>query len=60
MTTKLQKSQLNLYATDYLKWIETSVEKLKARDYTNVDWENLIEEIEDMARRERRRLESKR
>jgi Domain of unknown function DUF29 len=58
MTTKLDISRQKLYETDYLKWIETTVEKLRVRDYANIDWENLIEEIEDMGRSERRSLES--
>ncbi|MCC5639931.1 DUF29 domain-containing protein [Nostoc sp. CHAB 5844] len=48
----------NLYEVDYLQWIETTVEKLRNQDYSSVDWENLIEEIEDMGRSERRSLES--
>ena len=56
--TSLKADQQTLYETDYLQWIETTVEKLQRRDYTNVDWENLIEEIEDMGRSERRSLES--
>ena len=47
-----------LHEADYLRWIETTVEKLRSQDYANVDWENLIEEIEDMGRSERRSLES--
>jgi hypothetical protein len=47
-----------LYETDYLRWIETNVAKLKARDYSRVDWAHLIEEFEDMGRSERRALES--
>ncbi len=42
------------YESDYLQWIETTVEKLRSQDYASVDWENLIEEIEDMGRSERR------
>ena len=34
------------------------MEKLHIRDYANVDWDNLIEEIEDVGRNERRSLES--
>lgn len=47
-----------LYETDYLRWIETNLEKLKNRDYDSVDWQNLIEEFEDMGKSERRSLES--
>jgi hypothetical protein len=58
MTTELDANRKNLYETDYLKWIETTVEKLRVRDYSSVDWENLIEEIEDMGRSERKSLKS--
>ncbi|PPS44344.1 DUF29 domain-containing protein [Chroococcidiopsis sp. TS-821] len=47
-----------LYETDYLQWIETTVKQLRSQNYESVDWENLIEEIEDMGRCERRSLES--
>lgn len=57
MTTELEPNQ-HLYEKDYLKWIETTIEKLQAQDYSNIDWENLIEEIQDMGRSERRSLKS--
>ncbi len=58
MTTEITANQQSLYDTDYLIWIKTTVEKLRVHDYSNIDWENLIEEIEDMGRSERRSLES--
>ena len=58
MTTELDANRQSLYEADYLKWIETTAQKLRVRDYSSVDWENLIEEIEDMGRSERRSLES--
>ena len=54
----LKANRPPLYETDYQQWIETTVEKLHSRDYANVDWDNLIEEIEDVGRNERRSLES--
>lgn len=47
-----------LYETDYLQWIETTVKKLRIQNYESVDWEKLIEEIEDIERSEHRSLES--
>jgi hypothetical protein len=47
-----------LYETDYLQWIETTVQRIQSQEYGAVDWENLVEEIEDMGRRERHSLES--
>lgn len=58
MKINLEANRHSLYETDYLKWIETTVEKLREQDYANIDWENLIEEIEDMGRSERRSLKS--
>jgi Domain of unknown function DUF29 len=58
MNINLEANRHSLYETDYLKWIETTVEKLREQDYSNIDWENLIEEFEDMGRSERRSLES--
>lgn len=54
----LKADAQSLYDTDYLQWLQTTVAKLRSRDYATVDWEALIEEIEDMGRSERRRLES--
>lgn len=54
----LKSDRPPLYETDYQQWIETTVEKLRSRDYADVDWDNLIEEIEDVGRNERRSLES--
>jgi hypothetical protein len=58
MTKELEANRQSLYETDYLRWIETTVEKLQVRDYSSVDWENLIEEIADMGRSERKSLKS--
>ncbi|MFB2976249.1 DUF29 domain-containing protein [Microseira sp. BLCC-F43] len=58
MKINLEANRHSLYETDYLKWIETTVEKLRVKDFSNIDWENLIEEFEDMGRSERRSLKS--
>ena len=47
-----------LYETDYLQWIEATVQRIQSQDYGAVDWENLVEEVEDMGRQERQSLES--
>ena len=58
MTPELQATQKSLYDTDFVRWVESTAAQLRAQDYANVDWANLIEEIEDMSRRERKSLES--
>ena len=46
------------YEEDYYLWTQTMVEQLKNRNYSNVDWDNLIEEIEDMGKSQKRAVES--
>jgi hypothetical protein len=58
MTPNLEATPAKLYETDYVLWIETTLERLKKGDYAQVDWANLIEEIEYMSRKERLRLRS--
>ncbi|MGB7084671.1 MAG: DUF29 domain-containing protein [Phormidesmis sp.] len=60
MTTSpfLKQNAQSLYETDYAQWIEVTLQKLQQQDYAAVDWENLIEEIEDMGRSEKRSLKS--
>jgi hypothetical protein len=57
MTQTIQKK--SLYESDFLLWTQETVAKLKARDFENVDIENLIEEIEDLGRSQRKELESR-
>ncbi|MDJ0578379.1 MAG: DUF29 domain-containing protein [Xenococcaceae cyanobacterium MO_234.B1] len=46
------------YEEDYYLWIKTMVKRLKERNYSQIDWDNLIEEIEDMGRSQKRAIES--
>ena len=47
-----------LYDQDYQLWLETTLEQLRNSEYSQVDWENLLEEIEAMTRRDKRALKS--
>ncbi|MCL1462939.1 DUF29 domain-containing protein [Argonema galeatum] len=58
MTPELETTQKSLYETDYVRWVENTVEQLRTQNYDRVDWTNLIEEIEDMSRREKKSLKS--
>jgi flagellar biosynthesis regulator FlaF len=58
MTTERQIVQKSLYDRDFSKWLETTADQLRAKDYANLDWENLIDEIDTMGKRERRSLKS--
>lgn len=48
-----------LYNVDYLLWTEETIAKLRARDFDRVDLENLIEEIEDLGRSQKRELKQR-
>jgi Domain of unknown function DUF29 len=58
MVTEVKMSQTALYETDFVCWSETTAQHLRNKNYNQVDWENLIEEIEDMSRRARKALKS--
>lgn len=58
MATEIQTSHNSLYETDFVQWVEATVAQLRSQSYETVDWANLIEEIEDMSRRERKALKS--
>ena len=44
---------MNLYETDINEWVEQQVKLIKQKQYDQVDWDNIIEEIEDLSKRER-------
>jgi hypothetical protein len=58
MVQELIKGEKNLYDTDYNLWVLETVKKLEKRDFSAVDWENLIEEILGLSRSDKRKLES--
>ncbi|NEQ62198.1 MAG: DUF29 domain-containing protein, partial [Moorea sp. SIO4A1] len=40
-----------LYETDIIQWVEQQVSLIKEQRYSEVDWVNLLEEIEDLSKR---------
>ena len=48
----------NLYDSDYQLWVENTINQLRQGDFQGVDWQNLLEELEDLGKSERRALES--
>ncbi len=55
----LQASLRQLYDKDFARWIEATAACLRARDAEHLDWESLLEEIEDLGKSEKRELESR-
>ena len=63
MTSKLSGQGTNiisqtLYEQDYYQWLTVTIEKLRQGKLAEVDVVNLIEEIEDMGRSERKAVRS--
>jgi hypothetical protein len=47
-----------LYQEDFLAWLEATTRLLRQRKFDELDIENLIEEVEDLGKRDKRELES--
>ncbi|TRV12707.1 MAG: DUF29 domain-containing protein [Microcystis wesenbergii Mw_MB_S_20031200_S109] len=48
----------NLYDSDYQLWLENTINQLRRGDFQSVDWQNVLEELADLGKSERRALES--
>ena len=46
------------YSSDYYTWTQEQVKLLKLKRFEQVDWDNLIEEIEDLGKSRENALES--
>ena len=49
----------SLYEQDILLWVEDTVNKLKNHDFTNLDIDNLIEEVESLGISQKKELISR-
>jgi hypothetical protein len=58
MTTPLSIETKALYDRDFQLWIETTVQQLRDKDFDSVDWDHLMEEIEDMGKNNKNALKS--
>ena len=48
----------NLYDSDYQLWLESTINQLSRGDFQAVDWPNLLEELADLGKNNRRALKS--
>ncbi|MBW4577047.1 MAG: DUF29 domain-containing protein [Aphanothece sp. CMT-3BRIN-NPC111] len=58
MVTQPQPTTQTLYDQDYYLWLKTTINQLRAGQFSSVDLDNLIEELESMSRREKRAVKS--
>jgi hypothetical protein len=58
ISTETKPKTTNLYEQDFYEWIETTVKLLQEKNYQEIDWENLIEEVACLGRSERHKLSS--
>jgi hypothetical protein len=58
MVAELKQNNKSLYDTDYNLWVLETVKKLKDRNYDSIDWENLIEEVLDLSKRDKKKVQS--
>ena len=58
MVSELKQDQKSLYDTDYNLWLLETVEQLERRNFNAIDWDNLIEEVLDLSKRDKRKIES--
>jgi Domain of unknown function DUF29 len=49
----------SLYTSDFSLWLEQTAQLLKARQFNEIDLDNLVEEIEALNRSEKREVESR-
>jgi predicted RNase H-like nuclease len=50
---------VSLYETDFHAWTQRQAELLRAEEFEQIDWHNLIEEIEDLGSSIRREVASR-
>jgi Domain of unknown function DUF29 len=58
MQSEVKVKRLTLYDIDYQLWLEQTIAHLKVQDFSQIDLENLIEEIESLGRSEKHAISS--
>jgi len=51
-------AKITMYDRDFALWVDDTVTKLKAKEFNQVDWENLIEEVESLGKSQRKAVRS--
>ncbi|QKQ76415.1 DUF29 domain-containing protein [Nostoc sp. TCL240-02] len=58
MALEIQPIIQTLYDQDYYLWLRTTINQLRTSQFSSVDLDNLIEELEDMGRSQKRTVKS--
>jgi Domain of unknown function DUF29 len=58
MTSETKVKLISLYDIDYQIWLDQTVAQLRSQDFSNIDLENLIEEIESLGKSDKRAISS--
>ncbi|MDZ8185953.1 MAG: DUF29 domain-containing protein [Nostoc sp. ChiSLP02] len=58
MVIQVQSATQTLYDEDYYLWLRTTINQLRAGQFSAVDLDNLLEELESMGRSEKRGIKS--
>ncbi|WP_448266136.1 DUF29 domain-containing protein [Nostoc sp. DSM 114159] len=58
MVIQIEPTTQTLYDQDYYLWLRTTINQLRAGQFSSVDLDNLIEELEDMGRNHKRTVKS--
>ena len=58
MNTSIRPPTRTLYDRDFQLWLEETLAQLHRGEFDAVDWDNLLEELEDMGKSDRRAIES--
>ncbi|MFB2898757.1 DUF29 domain-containing protein [Aerosakkonemataceae cyanobacterium BLCC-F50] len=55
----IPKTTTSLYKTDFVAWTEETAKLINAREFSQVDWQAVVEEIESLGKSDRRELKSR-
>lgn len=56
---QLEQTKTDLYEQDFLAWTEYQAEALRTKQAGDLDWENLLKDVESIGRNERNAMESR-
>lgn len=58
MIADLNQAQKRLYDDDYNLWLLQTIKQLKNKDFNALDLENLIEEVSELSKREKKKIKN--